>query len=36
VTYRVAVADKVTEAGLKLLAATPEIEVANCAGKPRE
>ena len=35
-TYRVAVADKVAEAGLKLLAATPEIEVANCAGKPRE
>src|SRR3989475_12836081 len=36
VTYRVAVADKVAEAGLKLLAETPEIEVANCAGKPRE
>jgi len=36
VTYRVAVADKVAEAGLKLLAATPEIEVTNCAGKPRE
>src|SRR3989442_1414176 len=36
VTYRVAVADKVAEAGLKLLAQTPEIEVANCAGKPRE
>src|SRR5213079_849035 len=35
-TYRVAVADKVAEAGLKLLAETPEIEVANCAGKPRE
>src|SRR2546427_3742724 len=35
-TYLVAVADKVAEAGLKLLAATPEIEVANCAGKPRE
>jgi len=32
-TYRVAVADKVAEAGLKLLAATPEIEVANCARK---
>src|SRR3989442_1532754 len=36
VTYRVAVADKVAEAGLKLLAQTPEIEVTNCAGKPRE
>src|SRR3989449_333902 len=35
-TYLVAVADKVAEAGLKLLAATPEIEGANCAGKPRE
>src|SRR2546425_8999224 len=35
-TYRVAIADKVAEAGLKLLAATPEIEVVNCAGKPRE
>ena len=35
-TYRVAVADKVAEAGLKLLAQTPEIEVTNCAGKPRE
>ena len=35
-TYRIAVADKVAEAGLKLLAGTPEIEVANCAGKPRE
>src|SRR5947199_398343 len=36
VNYRVAVADKVAEAGLTLLAETPEIEVANCAGKPRE
>src|SRR5437870_2165607 len=36
VTYRIAVADKVAEAGLTLLAETPEIEVANCAGKPRE
>src|SRR3989454_11025497 len=36
VAYRVAVADKVAEAGLKLLAQTPEIEVTNCAGKPRE
>ena len=35
-THRVAVADKVAEAGLKLLAQTPEIEVTNCAGKPRE
>ncbi|PYP36193.1 MAG: phosphoglycerate dehydrogenase [Gemmatimonadetes bacterium] len=36
VTYRVAVADRVAETGLKLLGATPEIEIANCAGKPRE
>ena len=35
-TYRVAVADRVAETGLKLLGATPEIEIANCAGKPRE
>ncbi len=35
-THRVAVADKLAEAGLKLLAQTPEIEVTNCAGKPRE
>ena len=35
-THRVVVADKVAETGLKLLAATPGIEVANCAGKPRE
>src|SRR4029077_10968922 len=34
--HRVVVADKVAETGLKLLAATPGIEVANCAGKPRE
>ncbi|HYL55325.1 MAG TPA: phosphoglycerate dehydrogenase [Gemmatimonadales bacterium] len=34
--YRVVVADKVAETGLKLLAATPGIEVANCAGKPRD
>lgn len=30
------VADKLAEAGLRLLAATPEIEVVVCAGKPRE
>ena len=35
-THRVVVADRVAEAGLKLLAATPAIEVANLAGKPRE
>jgi len=36
VSVRVVVADRLTEAGLKLLAATPEIEVVNCAGKPRD
>jgi D-3-phosphoglycerate dehydrogenase len=36
VSYRVAVADRVAEAGLKLLAETPDLEVANCAGKPRD
>jgi D-3-phosphoglycerate dehydrogenase / 2-oxoglutarate reductase len=36
VTYRVVVADRLAEAGLKLLAATPELEVASVAGKPRE
>ncbi|PYO97726.1 MAG: phosphoglycerate dehydrogenase [Gemmatimonadetes bacterium] len=36
VTHRVVVADRVAETGLKLLAATPDIEVVNCAGKPRE
>ena len=35
-TWRVVVADRVAEAGLKLLAGTPEIEVAILAGKPRE
>ena len=35
-SVRVVVADRLTEAGLKLLAATPEIEVVNCAGKPRD
>src|SRR2546422_6335798 len=36
VTHRVVIADRVADAGLRLLAATPEIEVTNCAGKPRE
>ncbi|PYP59145.1 MAG: phosphoglycerate dehydrogenase [Gemmatimonadetes bacterium] len=36
VSVRVVVADRVTDAGLKLLAATPDIEVVNCAGKPRD
>src|SRR5207249_1859553 len=36
VTHRVIVADRVAEGGLKLLAATPEVEVASFAGKPRE
>jgi D-3-phosphoglycerate dehydrogenase / 2-oxoglutarate reductase len=36
VTYRVVVADRVAEAGLQLLAATPELDVASFAGKPRE
>ncbi|MGH7547505.1 MAG: phosphoglycerate dehydrogenase [Gemmatimonadales bacterium] len=35
-THRVVVADRVAEAGLKLLAATPELEVATFGGKPRE
>ncbi len=35
-TARVVVADRLAVAGLKLLAATPEIEVLNLAGKPRE
>ena len=35
-THRVVIADRVADAGLRLLAATPEIEVTNCAGKPRE
>src|SRR5437773_1043862 len=35
-THRVVVADRLAEAGLKLLAATPELEVANVAGRPRE
>src|SRR5207302_1469785 len=36
VSVRVVVADRLTEAGLKLLAATPDVEVVNCAGKPRD
>jgi len=36
VSVRVVVADRLTEAGLKMLAATPDIEVVNCAGKPRD
>jgi D-3-phosphoglycerate dehydrogenase len=35
-TLRVVVADKMAPVGLELLANTPGIEVANCAGKPRE
>ncbi len=34
-TYRVVVADRVAEAGLRLLAGTPEIQVVNVAGKPQ-
>src|SRR2546426_7509324 len=30
VTHRVVIADRVADAGLRLLAATPEIEVTNC------
>src|SRR5207253_9747100 len=36
VTYRVVLADRVAESGVRLLAETPEIEVVNLAGKPRE
>jgi D-3-phosphoglycerate dehydrogenase len=36
VTLRVVVADKMAPVGLELLARTPGLEVANCAGKPRE
>ena len=35
-THRVVVADKLGAAGFTLLAAEPEIEVVDCAGKPRE
>ncbi|PYP61249.1 MAG: phosphoglycerate dehydrogenase, partial [Gemmatimonadetes bacterium] len=34
--WRVVVADKLAESGLRLLGATPELEVVNVAGKPRE
>jgi D-3-phosphoglycerate dehydrogenase len=36
VTHRVVVADRLAEAGLRLLAAVPEIELSVCAGRPRE
>ena len=35
-TQRVVIADRVADTGLELLAATPELEVVNCAGRPRE
>ena len=35
-SYRVVLADRVAESGVRLLAETPEIEVVNLAGKPRE
>src|SRR3989442_3844461 len=35
-TWRVVVADKLAESGLRLLETTPGIEVVNMAGKPRE
>ena len=35
-TYRVVVADKLAASGLSLLAESPEFEVVNVAGKPRE
>ncbi|HYK83220.1 MAG TPA: phosphoglycerate dehydrogenase [Gemmatimonadales bacterium] len=35
-THRVVIADRVAAAGVQLLAATAEIEVVQCAGKPRE
>jgi len=35
-TWRVVVADRVADSGLKLLAATSDIEVVTVAGKPRE
>ena len=35
-THHVVVADRVAEGGLALLAATPDVEVASFAGKPRE
>src|SRR3989449_2205789 len=36
VTYRVVLADRVAESGVRLLAETPEIEVVSLAGKPRD
>jgi D-3-phosphoglycerate dehydrogenase / 2-oxoglutarate reductase len=36
VTYRVVLADRVAESGVRLLAQTPEIELVSAAGKPRE
>lgn len=35
-TARVVVADRLAEGGLKMLAESPEVEVVNVAGKPRE
>lgn len=35
-TARIVVADRLAEGGLKMLAETPEVEVVNVAGKPRE
>lgn len=35
-TDRVVIADRVADAGLALLARTPELEVVNCAGQPRD
>ncbi len=35
-TWRVVVADRVADSGLKLLAETPEIEVVSVAGKPKD
>ena len=35
-TYRVVLADRVAESGVRLLAETPEIEVVSLAGKPRD
>ncbi|HEX4601378.1 MAG TPA: NAD(P)-dependent oxidoreductase, partial [Gemmatimonadales bacterium] len=35
-TDRVVIADRVADAGLALLARSPELEVVNCAGQPRD
>jgi hypothetical protein len=35
-TWRVVVADRVAKSGLELLSQTPDIEVADVAGKPEE